>query len=101
MADSLPSDLECPTDEQLAKIIVIFHDESKNFSGKCTNDVLARGMTILRPQSKGAGLMALHFIEGQNGYLRLTDKEYERSKEEDPGIRKYARTCMYLEYGEN
>ena len=26
--NSLPSDLECPSDEQIAKTVIIFHDES-------------------------------------------------------------------------
>ena len=37
-------------------------------------------MTILRPKSKGAGIMVSDFIEEHNGYLHLSDEEYERSK---------------------
>ena len=43
--------------------------------------------------------MVSDFIEEHNGYLRLTDEEYDQSKSAHPGIKKYAR--RFLEYGEN
>ena len=83
-------DLECPPDEQIAKTVVIFHDES---TFQANNDQTtfwgAKDMTILRPKSNGAGIMVSDFIEEHNGYL--TDKEYEQSKTDHPGIKKYAR----------
>ena len=39
-----------------------------------------KDMTILRPKSKCAGMMVSDFIEEKNGYLQLTDEEYESSK---------------------
>ena len=56
-------------------------------------------MTILRPKSKGAGIMVSDFIDEHNGYLRLSDDEYEHFKESHPGIKRQARA--YLEYVEN
>lgn len=41
--------------------------------------------------------MVSDFIDEQNGYLQLTDKEFEHAKEKDPSIRKH--TCQLLEYG--
>ena len=56
-------------------------------------------MTFLRPKSKGAGIMVSDFIEEHNGYMRLTDKEYERAKNTHPRLKRQAR--IFLEYGEN
>ena len=42
--------------------------------------------------------MVSDFIEERGGYLHLTDDEFERAKQTDPTIRKYAR--QLLEYGE-
>ena len=99
-ADSLPSDLECPSDEKIAKSVVIFHDES-TFQANDDQSTFwgAKDMTILRPKSKGAGIMVSDFIEEHNGYLHLSDEEYERSKQTFPRLKKYARS--FLEYGEN
>ena len=99
-AESLPTDLETPSEEQVAKTIVIFHDES---TFQANDDQMkfwgAKDMTFLRPKSKGAGIMVSDFIEEQNGYLRLDDSEYEQAKQSHPHIKRQAR--MFLEYGEN
>ena len=42
--------------------------------------------------------MASDFIEERAGYLHLSDEEYERAKQTDPLIWKYAH--LLLEYGE-
>ena len=42
--------------------------------------------------------MVSDFIEEKEGYLHLTDEEYESAKKKDPTIRKYA--WQFLEYGE-
>lgn len=38
--------------------------------------------------------MISDFIDEHNGYLQLTDEEYERAKKKDPTIRKHA-YCKY------
>ena len=48
------------------------------------------GEQNLRPKSRGAGIMVSDFIDEHNGYLRLTDEEYEESKTAHPGIKKHA-----------
>ena len=98
--DSLPSYLECPSDEEVAKTVVIFHDES-TFQANDDQTTFwgAKDIIFLRPKSKGAGIMVSDFIDEHNGYLRLCDEEYERSKTCHPGIKIYTR--KYLEYGEN
>ena len=76
-AQSLPTDLECPSEERIAKTIVIFHDEN---TFQANDDQLkfwgTKEMTLLRPKSKGAGIMVSDFIEEKNGYIRLTDAAY-------------------------
>ena len=49
---------------------------------------------MMRPKSKGSGIMLSDFSE-KHGYLELTDKKVKKS---DPTIRKHARQT--LEYGE-
>ena len=96
----MPSDLECPSDEQVAKTVIIFHDES-TFQANDDQTTFwgAKDIIFLRSKSKGAGIMVSDFIDEHNGYLRLCDEEYERSNTCHPGIKIYAR--KYLEYGEN
>ena len=64
--DSLPSDLECPSDEQVAKTVVIFHDES-TFQANDDKTTFwgAKDIIFLRPKSKGAGIMVSDFIDKQ------------------------------------
>ena len=57
----------------------------------------AKGTTILRPKSKGSGIMVSDFVSERDGYLALTENEYQRAKRVDPSIRMYAR--QLLEYG--
>ena len=97
-ADSLPSDLDCPSDDQIAKTVVIFHDESTfQANDDQTKFWEAKDMVVLRPKSRGAGIMVSDFIDEHNGYLQLTNEEYDASIIANPGLKK----CAHLEYGEN
>lgn len=51
---------------------------------------------MLRPKSKGSGIMISDFIDERIGYLALTDEEFKKAKEEDITI-----TRESLEYGES
>ena len=99
-AQSLPSDLECPLDDQIDKTVVLFYDES---TFQANNDQTrywgTKDMTILRPKSKGTGIMVSDFIDEHNGYLKLTDDEYANGLATYPQLKRQARE--YLEYGEN
>ena len=91
-------DVDAPTNEQRLKTVVFFHDESTFTS----NEDQSRGMKgeeIMKPKSKGAGIMVSDFIDEHNGFLALTGDEYETAKASDPNIRKCARE--FLEYGES
>ena len=50
----------------------------------------------VKPNSKGAGIMVSDFVDEHNGFLALSDDEYEAAKVTN---RKYAR--QFLEYGES
>ena len=77
----LPSDLECPESHQLERTVIIFHDESIFTANE--DQRLQWGSTdmhVIRPKSKGSGIMVSDFVDERNGYLRLTDDELERAK---------------------
>ena len=58
-----------------------------------------KGEKMLKPKSKGAGIMVSDFIDQRNGFLALSDEEYDAAKVSNPRIHKYARE--FLEYGES
>ena len=54
-ADSVPHALECPSDNQISKAIVFFHEKSTFQSNDDQTTFWGtREMTFLRPKSKGA-----------------------------------------------
>ena len=53
-----------------------------------------KGQKMIKPKSKGAGIMVSDFIDEFQGFLALTDDEYEAAKASDPGIKKYAREFL-------
>lgn len=50
---------------------------------------------MLKPKSKGSGIMVSDFVNELDGYLALTDEEYHK---EDPT---FPRARQLLAYGEN
>ena len=58
-----------------------------------------KGENIMKQKSKGAGIMVSDYIDEHNGFLALTNDEYERAKTTHPRIKPYARE--FLEYGES
>ena len=54
---------------------------------------------MIKPKSKGAGIMVSDFIDEYNGFLVLTDEQFKEAKKSNPSIKKNAR--KFLEYGEN
>ena len=95
----LPTDIDPPTLERRSKTVIFFHDES-TFSANEDQNVMwgVKGQKMIKPKSKGAGIMVSDFIDAFQGFLALTDDEYEAAKASYPGIKKYARE--FLEYGE-
>ena len=96
---ALPSDLPGPTGD-VDKTVVIFHDET-TFQANDDQPILwaEKGTNVMRPKSKGSGIMLSDFIDEKNGFLVLTQEEYDRVKLIDPSMKMYAQ--QFLEYGES
>ena len=92
---ALPN-VDAPTNEN----VVFFHDETTFMSNEDQPTQWGeKGQKMMKPKSKGSGIMVSDFIDEQNGFLALSDEEYESAKATNPCIRKYARE--FLEYGES
>ena len=50
-----------------------------------------KGTKVMKPKSRGSGIMVSNFIDEHNGFLALTDEEYEQAKRVNPRAKKYAR----------
>ena len=93
-------DVDAPTNERRARTVGFFHDESTFMSNEDQPTQCGmKGEKMMKPKSKGAGIMVSDFIAEHNGFLALSDKEYDRAKVSNPRLRKY--TCEFLEYGES
>ena len=99
-ANSLPTDIDAPVSERQAKTVVFFHDESTFMSNEDQSSQWGfKGEKMLKPKSKGSGIMVSDFVDEHNGFLAFSDTEYEVAKLKNPNIRKYAR--KFLEYRES
>ena len=96
---ALPSDLRYPVQTVIDKTVVLFHDESTFQANEDQSTFWGtKGTTVMKPKSKGSGIMVSDFIDEINGYLCLTQEEYRRAREVDPTMQMEARTLF--EYGE-
>ena len=96
---ALPSDLHAPPTEVIEKTIVLFHDETTFQANQDQPTLWAeKGTNVMRPKSRGSGIMVSDFIGEKHCYLELTQEEYEEAKRTNPSIRKHARET--LDYGE-
>ena len=93
-------DVDGPTNERRSKTVVFFHDESTFMSNEDQPTQWGmKGEKMMKPKSKGAGIMVSDFVDEHNGFLALSDEEHDAAKASNPRIRKYARE--FLEYGES
>ena len=53
---------------------------------------------MIRPKSKGSGIMVSNFVDECNGYLTLTGEEFEEGRKSNPKLEQQALTT--IEYGE-
>ena len=101
-AQSLPAATEIPSNNIIEKNVVIFHDES-TFQANDDEPMqwgdAAMKKGLLRPKSKGAGIMVSDFIDEKNEYLKLTNEQYSDACKQGILVKKEAR--VLLEYGEN
>lgn len=97
---AFPSNVPLASEEARSKLVVIFHDES-TFHANDDQTVQwgVKGEGMLRPKSKGSGIMVSDFIEERAGYLALTTEEFKTAKTKDKTIQQSAR--QLLEYGES
>ena len=97
---SIPDDIDPPIAERHSKTVVFFHHESTFQANDDQNMQWGeKGTKMMKPKGKGSGIMVSDFIDEHNGFLALTDEEYEAAKQANPSVRKYARE--FLEYGES
>lgn len=81
---ALPTHLHTPEPDVVEKTIVLFNDET-TFQANEDQPTLwtAKGTSVMRPKSNGSGIMVSGFIDENNGYLKLTQEEYEEVKRND------------------
>ena len=97
---AFPKDIPLVSREIREKTVCFFHDESTfNANEDQHYQWGVKGEHMLRPKSKGAGMMVSDFVDEHNGYLALTNEEYDCALKKDKTIKKQAR--VLLEYGES
>ena len=80
------------------KLVLIYHDESIFSTNEGQHWMWAsEDMAVLKPKTRGSGIMVSDYIDQHNGFLRLGDEEYRNAKAGDPSFPKEARAL--LEYG--
>ena len=80
------------------KLVLIFHDESIFHSNDDQGWMWGeKGKTILKPKGQSRGIMVSDFIDEHNGYLALSDAEYDQGKQTYPDLQQQARKL--LKYG--
>ena len=99
-ASAFPSSVPLAPADVREKTVVIFHDESTFQANEDQSKMWGKkGEHMLRPKSKGSGIMVSDFVDEKIGYLALPDDEFERASATNRALWKEAR-CL-LEYGES
>ncbi len=90
-ARAFPSNLPLASLETRQKTVVLFHDESTFHVNEDQNFAWGqKGEHMLRPKSKGSGIMVSDFVDERSGYLALTDDEFTEARKTNPNITKQA-----------
>jgi len=98
--NAFPDDIESPPAERREKNVFIFHDETTFNANE--DEGLQWGTPdsqLIRPKSRGSGIMVSDFVTEKDGFLCLTEEEYRAAKRNNPNIKMSARKL--LEYGES
>ena len=100
-AQALPTDVPHMTKEKGEKCIVWWHDESAYNTSEDTPILWGeKGKLPIKPKGKGSSIMISEFIEEKDGYLALSDEQYEfEVTNTDQDIEKSA--LAVLEIGEH
>ena len=99
-AQALPADVPHMSKEEGEKHIVWFHDESAYNTTEDTSILWGeKGKLPIKPKGRGSSIMVSEFIEEKDGYLALSDEQYEYEVANgDEHVDKSA--CAILEIGE-
>ena len=77
-AQALPTDIPHMSKEEGEKCIVWWHDESAYNTTEDTPILWGeKGKLPIKPKGKGSSIMVSEFIEEKDGYLALSDEQYE------------------------
>jgi hypothetical protein len=100
-ARALAADVPHVSKKEGEKRIVWFHDESAYNTTEDTQMLWGeKGKLPIKPKGKGSSIMVSEFIEEKDGYLALSDEQYEfEVTNSGGGIKKSA--LALLEIGEN
>ena len=86
--------------ERIDKTVIFFHDESIYHVNEDQPSFWGDSNThVLKPKSKGAGIMVSDFVEEREDYLVLTFEQYDQAKLSDSHFPFQA--CQLLEYGDS
>ena len=98
-AASFPSTVPLPPADVRDKTVIIFNDEL-TFQVNEDQTIMwgEKGENMLRPKSKGLGIMVSDFVNEKTGCLALSDKEFETASTSNHALWKEVH-CL-LEYGE-
>ena len=82
----------------MKRLVLLYHDESTFHSNDDQGWVWAEKWSQqIKPKGQGRGLMVSDFIDEHNGYLRLSDAEYDEARSSHSDLWKEAR--YILKYG--
>ena len=98
-ATALPADVPHMSKEEGEKHIVWFHDESAYNTTEDTSTMWGeKGKLPIKPKGRGSSIMVSEFIEEKDGYLALSDEQYELEVDNaDEDVDKSA--CVIFEIG--
>ena len=97
-ASAFPQSVPLPSSEVREKTIVIFHDESIFLANEDQSKIWGRkGEHLLCPKSKGSGIMISDIVEEKNGYLALSENEFERASPENRALWRRHVACLNME----
>lgn len=97
---ALPEDVDPQSLERLSKTVVFFHDKTTFMANEDQPTQWGmKGEKMIKPKSKGSGIMVSDFIDEHNGFLVLTEEHCNLAKVRRPNLRRLAR--KFLEIGES
>ena len=78
---------ETNVSSSLKRLVLLYHDESTFHSNDDQGWVWAEKWSQqIKPKGQGRGLMVSDFIDEHNGYLKLSDAEYDEARSSHPNL---------------